>query len=85
MTLNLGKCEFAKSELKFVGSGKIKMDPDKVKAIVNLKKPETKKEVKQLLGFFCYYRVFLPSFAGLVKPLSDLTKKDMPQKMVSNA
>lgn len=81
LTLNLSKCEFGKGEIKFVGyivgSGKIKMDPDKIKAIMDFKKPETKKEVKQLLGLFGFYRVFLPMFAELARPLTDLTKKDV--------
>ncbi len=56
-TLGLSKCEFAKPTVKFVGhiigSGLRRVDPEKVVAAVrNLKEPETKKQLRQILGFF---------------------------------
>jgi hypothetical protein len=55
LTLNLNKCEFAKSEIKYVGhvigSGKRLPDPEKVKAVMNWKVPETKKTGQACNGF----------------------------------
>lgn len=86
LTLNLNKCEFGKKEIKFighiVGSGNIKMDWEKIEAIKNLKRPANKKEVKQLLGFFGFYRVFVCNFAEIAKSLTDLTKKDKPYNVM---
>src|ERR1700733_11314301 len=79
ITLNLKKCIFGKSQVKFighvVGSGKIQMNPERINSLINLKIPETKKQIKQLLGFFRFYRQFINNFAEIAKPLSDLTSK----------
>ena len=78
--LDLSKCEFETKRTKYlgyiveVGEG-IKMDPDKVKAITNWEPPVTVKGVRSFLGFANYYRLFIKGFAGLAKPLTDLTKK----------
>ena len=54
---------------------RMKKDGDKMKS------PETKKQVKQILGLFSYYRHFVNNFAHIAKPLSDLTKKILPHKV----
>jgi Reverse transcriptase (RNA-dependent DNA polymerase) len=60
LTLTLKKSEFAKSEVKFcgqiIGSGNRRIDPDKMRAISEIKKPENKRNVRQLLGIFGWYR-----------------------------
>jgi len=85
LTLNLKKCNFALSEVKFVGhiigSGQRRADPEKVSAVKDMKTPETKKQVRQILGFFSYFREYIPNFAELAKPLSDLTCKKIPAKI----
>jgi hypothetical protein len=63
-TLGLRKCEFAKSSIKFVGhiidSGQRSIDPDKAyEAVANLKEPETKKQVGQILDFFSFWRDYI--------------------------
>jgi len=40
--------------------------------VPELKPPTTKKQLKQVLGLFSYYRTYVPDF---VKPLTDLTAK----------
>src|SRR6218665_2956709 len=54
LTLNLKKCIFAKPKVKFiehiVGSGTIEMNPDRTESLLKMKIPETKKQVKQILG-----------------------------------
>jgi len=87
MTLNLRKCKFAKPELPFVGqiigSGKRRADPDKLSAVHSMATPETKKQLRQLLGFFSYFREFIPNYAALVKPLTDLTAKRVPNMLTN--
>ena len=83
LQLDLSKCEFETRSTKYlghiieVGVG-IRMDPDKVKAIVDWKAPTTVKGVRSFLGFANYYRMFIKDYSNLSKPLTDLTKKDMP-------
>lgn len=85
LTLNLKKTNFAQGEIKFVGhligSGQRKVDPGKVAAVHNMKIPETKKQVRQVLGFFSYFRDYIPRFSDLAKPLTDLTGKRIPNRI----
>lgn len=85
-TLGLSKCEFAKPKIKFVGhmigSGYRAVDPDKVySAVYNLKEPENKKQVRQLVGFFSFWREYIRDFSAIVKPLTDLTAKRVPDRI----
>jgi len=46
-----------------------------------MKIPETKKQVRQILGFFSYFRDYIPKFSELAKPLTDLTGKRIPSRV----
>jgi len=85
MTLKLKKCRFALPEVKFcgqlVGSGTRRADPEKVAAVHNLMVPVTKRNVRQILGFFSFFRENVPNFAALAKPLTDLTGKGVANKV----
>ena len=85
-TLNLRKCSFALSEVLFVGQiigyGLRRADPDKAAAVKNMAAPINKKQVRQVLGFFSYFREFIPDFARQAYRLTELTKKGYPDKVV---
>jgi len=55
ITVKLRKCRFALSEVKFCGQlnecGERSADPEKLEADKAIKIPETKKQVRQLMGF----------------------------------
>jgi len=84
-TLNIQKCRFAQSKIKFVGhiigSGERSPDPDKVSTVKDMKIPETKKQVRRLIGFFSYFRDYIPNFAEIAKPLTNLTGKRVSNKI----
>jgi hypothetical protein len=61
--------------------GKILPDPDKVKGIVNFPTPKTKKQVKSFNGIINFYRSHINQCATLMKPLTDLTKRNEPDKV----
>ena len=86
LTLNLTKSEFAKPEVKFcgqiVGSGNRRIDPEKLRAVGEIKRPETKKEVRQLLGLFGWYREYIPRYSEIVCPLTNLTAKGKPNRII---
>ena len=54
----------------------VRMDPDKVDAIVNWEAPINVKDVQAFLGFSNFYRRFIRGFSRIVRPLVSLTKKD---------
>ena len=45
-------------------------------------RPTAKKEIRSFLGLVGYYQPFIPNFAAIAAPLSDLTRKDQPNKVV---
>ena len=83
----LSKCEFFKKELEFLGhrvsTRGISVLEDKVKALREWPTPRDKTEVRLFLGLGNYYRRFVPRFSELAKPMTDLTKKDVPFRWTS--
>jgi len=79
LNLNLKKCKWAQSQVKFcgqvIGSGKMFADAEKIKVIKEMNAPKTKTELRQILGVFSYFREYIENFAGVAKPLTDLTAK----------
>ena len=51
---------------------------DNLDKIARAKRPVTKKEVRSFCGLLGYYRDYIPSFAIIAAPLTDLAKKGQP-------
>lgn len=72
------KCKIAMPTVRLlghlVGRGTIRPRQVLVETISNLPQPQTKKEVRSLLGLVGYYRRFIPNFAKRALPLTDLTR-----------
>ena len=79
LTVKLSKSKFAKRSCEYlgyiVGGGVVKPILSKVKVISSFPKPDTKTAVRAFLGLAGYYRRFIPDFASVAAPLTDLTKK----------
>lgn len=86
LTAKPGKCSIAYGSLEclghFVGDDKLKPHPDKVRVIQEAPRPVTKKQVRSFLGLVGFYRKFIPNFACIAVPLTDLTKKGQPNKVI---
>ena len=82
------KCHVACSSVEFlghiVGKGEVKPTPKKIDQVMSASRPTTKKEVRSSLGLVGYYRKFIPNMSSIAAPLTDLTKKDAPAKVVWN-
>lgn len=79
VTLNLKKCVFGKKEVKFLGyivsADGLKPDPDKTRAVQELKEPTNITEVRSFLGMVNQLGKFIPNLAEKDKPLRDLLSK----------
>ena len=78
--LNLDKCTFAAREVAYLGhlvsANGVSPDASKVKAIKSFPLPRNVRDVTAFLGLSGYYRSFIPNFATLSKPSTQLTQKD---------
>ncbi len=76
------KCAIGRVEVRYLGfhlgHGQVRPQIDKTAAIAACPRPKTKKEVRQFLGLAGYYRRFIPDYSELTSPLTDLTKKEVP-------
>src|ERR1043166_3350277 len=76
------KCEWIKTELKFVGHilnrEGILPDPENIRKIQEASPPTNVSEVRRFIGMSSYYRNFIQDYSMIVRPLHDLTKKGVP-------
>ena len=80
LTLNQQKCQFSRSQVKFLGqivdASGIRPDPDKVRAIQSVELPKTVSDVRRFLGMTNHLSKFAPNLAETTKPLRDLLNKE---------
>ena len=58
-----------------VGESEVRMEDKKDDKINNAEDPTTKKQMRSFLSLANYYSKFIPNFATVAAPLTDLTKK----------
>ncbi|KAE8894243.1 hypothetical protein PF003_g22031 [Phytophthora fragariae] len=77
---NLKKCIFGASEIPvlgcLVGKNGVRPDPGKVRVINDLPTLSNVKELRQFLGLATYLCKYVSNYAGKIRPLSQLLKKD---------
>ena len=85
VTLN-EKCVFSDSEIKFIGhiisKEGIQVDPEKIRAIVNLARPQNVSELRRLLGMVNHVGRFAKNLAETTKLLRDLKKTQHGSGMI---
>ena len=80
LLINLKKCSFAKKELVYLGfvvsPEGLKMDPKKVKAILEWPTPRSATEIISFHGLVSFYKKFIKNFSGICAPLTDTIRGD---------
>jgi hypothetical protein len=73
------KCQFKKSEVKYLGhvlsSKGLKVDPEKVRAILEMPRPENLEALRRFLGMLNYLGKFLENLSDATEPLRNLLVK----------
>ena len=64
-----------------VGGGQVQPELSKLQAVEAFPRPKTKTQVRAFLELTGYYRRFIPDFATVAIPLTDLTKKSTPVRV----
>ena len=82
LKLKLSKCHFFWEKVEYLGHvvtpSDLKPSAALTSAVLDFPAPQNVKEVRHFMGLSSYYRRFIPQFVCIVKPLHELTRKDMP-------
>lgn len=89
LTLNKDKCKLCRPELRYLGYmvdfRGLRVDPEKVEAILQIPVPRSQKSVRQFCGTASWYRRFIPNFASRIYPLTTLLKRNNKFQWTSEA
>ena len=85
LTIKLKKCVFASDNCTYlgykIGQGGVRPEEGKIKAVNEMSRPQTKKQIRTFLGMTGYYRRFVRDYATITAPLTELIKKNLPEKI----
>jgi Reverse transcriptase (RNA-dependent DNA polymerase) len=80
LKINGKKSIFHQTEVEFLGyiltTTGVKMNPEKVKAVLDWPTSITVKEVQEFMGFANFYRKFIREYSSILILITDFTKKD---------
>lgn len=85
----LSKCSFYQTSTKFLGyvvdQEGIKMDPDKVTAVLNWPLPKNASELRSFLGLCNHYKRFIGGYSTKIAALSELTQANCQFNLPENS
>ena len=83
LKINESKCKFFRSDIYILGhrvfEKGIRLDSRKLVNMGDWPIPTTKKQLQHYLGFFNYFRRFIPLYASVTAPLDRIRRKDVKQ------
>ena len=78
MKLSADKCKFFARQIKFLGfficDGKVTADKEKVEAIANFPRPNTRTKIRGFLGLTGFLRSWSKNYTNIARPLQKMTK-----------
>ena len=84
LTVKIKRCHFGRPKVPYLGhllgGGDLEPDPGKVQAMKEYPQPETK-DIRAYLDLAGYYRLFIPNFAVVVVPVTELIWKGQPHRV----
>ncbi|GFV85430.1 retrovirus-related Pol polyprotein from transposon 17.6 [Trichonephila clavipes] len=84
LELNLKKCNFLQRKIEFLGyiieNGTIKPSPSTTQAVQNFPQPQTPRQLQSFIGLTSYFRKFIPNYARIARPFSDLLRDNVKFK-----
>ena len=85
LTAKPSKCKIGYSKIECLGHNiqdqTLRPKDDKIQAIKEAERPFTKQQVRGFLGLVGFYWKFIPNFSEIAALLTDLTKKDRPNRV----
>lgn len=81
LTISFEKCQFCRPQMRYLGyvvdKYGLHVDPDKVRAMLDIPSPKNVCDVRRIVGTFSWYRRFVQDFASIVAPITALMKKSV--------
>jgi hypothetical protein len=81
LTLKIKKCEFDTTTVNYLGMiytpEGLKIQPEKMDAILNWPTPTCVKDIQGFLGASGYVRRYLQNYSEIARPMTELLKKDL--------
>ncbi|XP_063601511.1 uncharacterized protein LOC134777606 [Penaeus indicus] len=88
LTAGPDKCFFGYTKIKYLGftlgDNCLRPVDAKIKAIIDMPLPKTKKQLRSFLGTVSFYRKFIPNFADIVSPINVLLRKYSSNVLILN-
>ena len=82
LKLTKRKCNFLKAHVQYLGQNisgqRLEPIPEKLQSLQEMPPPTDLTETRKFLGFVGYYRKFIPKYSDIARPLTNLTRKDIP-------